>query len=204
MHDLVPFPQIKKREKHPRSSDTFSTVACWSFATSITPPWVFFTFSKKRHILSVASYSFILNIYCLCNLFQSQFSQNYSRVNFRHLEVVSIFPKAFYHPVHSALKLNFGIGVLMQICCMFSEHLFLRAPLEGWFCTLFVNFEAWCCGNNFRPLLNCKQNFQTVEKSYKFINLFTILIFIAVTYFQEQVSNCQTILCLFQKRKKET
>ena len=33
------------------------------------------------------------------------------------------------------LKLHFGIGFLLQICCIFSEHLFLRTPLEGCFWT---------------------------------------------------------------------
>ena len=28
---------------------------------------------------------------------------------------------------------HFGMGVLVQICCIFSEHLFLRTPLEGCF-----------------------------------------------------------------------
>ena len=40
LHDLVPFVQFKKREKHPWRSVTFSKVA------SFTPPWVFFTFFK--------------------------------------------------------------------------------------------------------------------------------------------------------------
>ena len=31
------------------------------------------------------------------------------------------------------LKSHFGMGVLLLICCIFSEHLFLRAPLSGCF-----------------------------------------------------------------------
>ena len=34
------------------------------------------------------------------------------------------------------LKPHFGMGVLLQICCIFSQHLFLRTPLEGCFCKL--------------------------------------------------------------------
>ena len=30
---------------------------------------------------------------------------------------------------------NKSMGVLLQICCIFSEHLFLRTPLDGCFCT---------------------------------------------------------------------
>ena len=31
------------------------------------------------------------------------------------------------------LKSHFSMGVLLQICCIFSEHLFLRTPLDGYF-----------------------------------------------------------------------
>ena len=34
------------------------------------------------------------------------------------------------------LKSNFGMGVLLQICCIFSEHFFVRTPLDGCFCYL--------------------------------------------------------------------
>ena len=39
-------------------------------------------------------------------------------------------PKSFM----SLLKSHFGMSVLLSICCIFSEHLFLRTPLEGCFC----------------------------------------------------------------------
>ena len=32
------------------------------------------------------------------------------------------------------MKSHFGMGVLLEICCIFSEHLFLRTPLDGCFC----------------------------------------------------------------------
>ena len=41
MRDLVPFEQLKKREKHQWSGIKFSTVAK---SKSNTPTWVFFTF----------------------------------------------------------------------------------------------------------------------------------------------------------------
>ena len=31
------------------------------------------------------------------------------------------------------LKSHFGMGVLLQICCIFSEHLFLKTPMKGYF-----------------------------------------------------------------------
>ena len=43
------------------------------------------------------------------------------------------------HPCRSCfatlLKLHFSMGVLLEICCIFSEHLFLRTPLRGCFWT---------------------------------------------------------------------
>ena len=48
-HDLVPFVQFKKREKHSWRSVTFSKDAGFislHFTKSDTPPWAFFTFLK--------------------------------------------------------------------------------------------------------------------------------------------------------------
>ena len=40
-------------------------------------------------------------------------------------------------PSRGALKKShFGMGVLLWICCIFSEHLFLRVPLDGCFWSL--------------------------------------------------------------------
>ena len=36
-------------------------------------------------------------------------------------------------PKTTLLKSHFGMGVLLQICCIFSAHLFLRTPLEDCF-----------------------------------------------------------------------
>ena len=48
LHDLVPFVQFEKREKHPWRSINFSKVAGFAcnFTNINTPPWVFFTFFK--------------------------------------------------------------------------------------------------------------------------------------------------------------
>ena len=47
LQDLVPFVQLKKREKNHWRIVTYSEVAellAWNFTKSSTPPWVFFTF----------------------------------------------------------------------------------------------------------------------------------------------------------------
>ena len=43
------------------------------------------------------------------------------------------------HPCRSAisiklLKSHFAMGILLYICCIFSGHLFLKTPLENFFC----------------------------------------------------------------------
>ena len=45
------------------------------------------------------------------------------------------------------LKSHFGMGVLLQICSTFSEHLLLRAPLNGCFCCLLLSLNL-CCINS--------------------------------------------------------
>ena len=41
-------------------------------------------------------------------------------------------PKCDFNKVAvTLLKSHFGMGVLLYICCIFSEHLFLRTPLDG-------------------------------------------------------------------------
>ena len=39
------------------------------------------------------------------------------------------------------LKSHFGMGVILQICYIFSEHVFLKTPLVGCFCNTMKN--AW-------------------------------------------------------------
>ena len=40
------------------------------------------------------------------------------------------------------LKSHFGMGVLLQICSIFSEYLFLRTPLSDCFCLFLINLQA--------------------------------------------------------------
>ena len=45
-----------------------------------------------------------------------------------------------------ALKSHSGMGVLLYIFCIFSEHLFLRSPLDAYLCKELLktkNFEAF-------------------------------------------------------------
>ena len=43
-------------------------------------------------------------------------------------------PEAAVHRCKATLlKSHFGMGILLKICCIFSEHLFLRTPLDGCF-----------------------------------------------------------------------
>ena len=48
------------------------------------------------------------------------------------------------------LKSNFGMGDLMQICCIFLEYFFLRTLAEGCFCVHLLK--------NMLAILNLKEN----------------------------------------------
>ena len=41
------------------------------------------------------------------------------------------------------LKSHFGMGVFLYICCIFSEHVFLRTPLECCFCIVLTLIFCW-------------------------------------------------------------
>ena len=43
------------------------------------------------------------------------------------------------------LKSHFGMGSLLQICRIFSEHLFSRTPLGDWFWMLHVIYYFIIC-----------------------------------------------------------
>ena len=52
----------------------------------------------------------------------------------------TLMPKCDFNKLAKAtlLKSRFGIGVLLWICCIFSEHLFSRTPLDGCFCLKYL------------------------------------------------------------------
>ena len=48
-------------------------------------------------------------------------------------------PKCDFNKVAATLlKSRFGVSALLYICCIFSEHLFLRTLLDGCFSHLYV------------------------------------------------------------------
>ena len=49
------------------------------------------------------------------------------------------FNEVVLQRIATLMKSYFGMGVLLQICYIFSEHLFLRTPLEDCFC-----FRSFC------------------------------------------------------------
>ena len=63
------------------------------------------------------------------------------------------------------LKSHFGMGVLLSICCIISEHLFLKTPLEGcfWSCQHSPEMYLGSCRSCFKEHLSKKIFF---EKTY--------------------------------------
>ena len=47
-------------------------------------------------------------------------------------------PKSDFYKVALQHKITIWYGVLIQTCCTFSEHLFLRTPFEG--CNIFETY----------------------------------------------------------------
>ena len=46
-------------------------------------------------------------------------------------------PKCDFNKVLGLVHWCFGIGALLSVCCIFSEHIFLRTPLDGCFWILY-------------------------------------------------------------------
>ena len=76
-------------------------------------------------------WALVLAFYCC---FFQNFQKQPSRGVFR--EKYSEHMQQIYKRA-SLLKLNFRMGVLLWICCKFSEHLFIRAPLKDCFQNFF-------------------------------------------------------------------
>ena len=75
------------------------------------------------------------------------------------------------------LKSHFGMGV--QICCIFSEHLFLRTPLEGCFC-LFTKIHLQSQNQNFRT--NLLNMFKVTKKNTRLTSLYIVLVSLLLTF----------------------
>ena len=69
------------------------------------------------------------------------------------------------------LKSHFGMGVLLYICCVYSEHLFLRTPLDScfWFC-LEIWFVTW---RNISFLKIYKEQPEALTQCYSIRKLFS-------------------------------
>ena len=61
---------------------------------------------------------------------------------------------------HTLLNSHFGMGVLLWICCIFSEHLFFRTPLGGCFCTMLTQFLQKIQTNAHMPYIQIVISFE--------------------------------------------
>ena len=71
-----------------------------------------------------------------CNFNKVAFS-NFIEITLRHecfpVNCCIFLEPPFLRTPATLLKSPFDMGVLLYICCMFSEHLFLGTPLDGCF-----------------------------------------------------------------------
>ena len=79
------------------------------------------------------------------------------------------------------MKSHFGMGVLQLICCIFSEHIFLRTPLEDYF---------WPVKNQFSKFRRNLKSFIPYTQNKKFIRTCELLLARPGSFLQ---------LCNFQK-----
>ena len=71
------------------------------------------------------------------------------------------------HAMPTLLKLHFGMGVLLEICCIIPEHLFLGTPLGGCFCR-FINQQVvnWPTSNDANEVSEIKNKQQTLSITF--------------------------------------
>ena len=74
----------------------------------------------------------------LSNLYQTQPSRGVLRkMSSENMHAANFIYRRRPMPKYNLLNSHFDMGVLLlYICCIFSEHLFLRTPLEGCFCCI--------------------------------------------------------------------
>ena len=65
------------------------------------------------------------------------------------------------------LKSHFRMVVLLQICCIFSERLFLKTPLGGCFCTYKQNYIQTQITNTY-SIMNTKLTAKVVSSTVMF------------------------------------
>ena len=73
----------------------------------------------------------------LNSLYQKQPSRGALRkMCCENMQAANLICRRTIMPKCNLLNSHFDMGVLLQICCIFSEHLFLRTPLDAWFCCI--------------------------------------------------------------------
>ena len=88
---------------------------------------------EKNFVILFLTKSIFSNLFCL--FLWSIW--NASRVGSKYIQKQhsrGILRKRQLYCNVTLLKSHFGMGVLLKICCIISEHLSLRTPLEGCFC----------------------------------------------------------------------
>ena len=88
---------------------------------------------------------------------------------------VILFIKNNLQSSATLLKSHFGMGIFVQICCIFSEHLFLKTPLEGCFCIMLRLLKLPCVQRQYIALFR-----QIISGSRERILMFLFLLFLSL------------------------
>ena len=79
-----------------------------------------------------------MQLECLLNsLYQKQLSRGVLRKMYsENMHAANFIYRRTPMPKCNLLNSHFDMSVFLQICCIFSEHLFLMTPLDGCFCRI--------------------------------------------------------------------
>ena len=107
-----------------------------------------------------------------------------------------------------ALQSQFDMGILVWICCIFSEHLFLRIPLDGCFCLSehIVSYIVSMIGRaKVIPKINTENTSLKLYVIRCSIKLYikTIFWIISVLSVIKNVSYCENICTKWKFKKKK-
>ena len=94
------------------------------------------------------------------------------------------FYPAFGLKILTLLKSHFDMGVLLQVCCTFSEHFFLITPLEGCFCILVMEAYSYLVVliYNLRYYIKISINSKMFQ-IYNILRMQNMQIFFRIVYF---------------------
>ena len=125
----------------------------------------------------------------LNSLYQKQPSRGVLRkMCCENMQAANLIYRRTIMPKCNLLNSHFDMGVLLQICRIFSEHLFLRTPLDAWFCCIpkLPNKSFILCESKLNVIHYSWFLQNMYFSSFAFFNL-NLIFFYLILYFHQYV-----------------